>query len=54
MISFREGSIFVPRDANGNPQVGPIDLVDKSGGDVHHVHVNWLTGRAKAMVPQLD
>ena len=54
VISFREGSIFVPRDANGNPQVGPIDLVDKSGGDVHHVHVNWLTGRAKAMVPQLD
>jgi prepilin-type N-terminal cleavage/methylation domain-containing protein len=54
ILSFQEGSIFVPRDANGNPQVGPIDLVDKSGGDLHHVHINWLTGRARALIPQLD
>ena len=54
VLTFREGSVFVPRDANGNPQVGPIDIVDKSGGDDHHVYINWLTGRAKAVVPELD
>ena len=54
VLTFREGSIFVPRDANGNPQVGPVDIVDKSGGDNHHVYINWLTGRAKAVVPELD
>ena len=59
VVTFREGSIFVPRDANGNPQVGPVDIVDKSGvgnseeGN-HHVYVNWLTGRAKAVLPELD
>ncbi|MBT5925934.1 MAG: prepilin-type N-terminal cleavage/methylation domain-containing protein [Verrucomicrobia bacterium] len=59
VVTFREGSVFVPRDANGNPQVGPVDIVDKSGvgrpdeGN-HHVYVNWLTGRAKAVVPELD
>ncbi len=59
VLTFREGSIFVPRDANGNPQVGPVDIVDKAGvgnseeGN-HHVYVNWLTGRAKAVVPELD
>jgi prepilin-type N-terminal cleavage/methylation domain-containing protein len=54
VLSFLEGSVFVPRDANGNPQVGPVDIVDKSGGDAHHVHVNWLTGRAKAVLPELE
>jgi hypothetical protein len=54
VLTFREGSIFVQRDANGNPQVGPVDIVDKSGGDNHYVYINWLTGRAKAVVPELD
>jgi prepilin-type N-terminal cleavage/methylation domain-containing protein len=57
VVTFREGSVFVPRDANGNPQVGPVDIVDKSeAGEEgnHHVYVNWLTGRAKAVLPELD
>lgn len=59
VVTFREGSVFVQRDANGNPQVGPVDIVDKSGESEyeegnHHVYVNWLTGRAKAVLPELD
>lgn len=54
VLTFREGSVFVPRDANGNPQVGPVDIVDKSGGDDHHIYINWLTGRAKAVVPEVE
>ena len=59
VVTFREGSVFVPRDANGNTQIGPVDIVDKSGignqeDGNHHVYVNWLTGRAKAVLPELD
>ena len=59
VVTFREGSVFVARDANGNPQIGPVDIVDKSGeydyeAGNHHVYVNWLTGRAKAVVPEFD
>ena len=54
VVTFKEGSVFVPRDTNGNPQVGLADIVDKSGGLRHHVYINWLTGRAKAVVPEIQ
>jgi prepilin-type N-terminal cleavage/methylation domain-containing protein len=48
LIPLAEGSIFFPRNSNGQPIPGPVDLVMKPPDNYtnNFIRVNWLTGRA--------
>ena len=53
VITYIEGSVGYVRDIDGNIIPGPLDIVDKSGGQRHHILINWLTGRARLIQPEL-
>lgn len=53
VISFVEGNVGYARDVNGDVMAGPLDVIDKSGGERHHIVINWLTGRARVVQPEL-
>ena len=52
-LTLTEGSVFVPRDGNGNPIRAAVDAVETPQGNREVVRINWLTGRAEVIRPQL-
>ena len=53
VITYIEGNVGYVRDINGDIIPGPLDIVDKSRGERHHILINWLTGRARLIQPEL-
>lgn len=53
VITYVEGNVAFPRDRDGNVMMGPLDVVDKSGGQRQHILINWLTGRARLIQPEI-
>ena len=53
VITYIEGNVAYVRDVDGNIIPGPLDIVDKSQGQRHHILINWLTGRARLIQPEL-
>lgn len=53
VITYIEGDVGFIRDIDGNVTNGPLDIVDKSRGERHHLLINWLTGRARLIQPEL-
>lgn len=53
IITMAEGSIFVPRDAKGSAVRAPIDIVETPKGNREVVRINWLTGRAEVIRPEM-
>ena len=53
VLSLSEGSIFFERDADGQPIQKPADVVETGQGTSMVIRVNWLTGRASIMRPEL-
>ena len=52
-IPMAEGSVFVPRDAKGAAVRAPLDVVETPKGNREAVRINWLTGRAEIIKPEL-
>jgi prepilin-type N-terminal cleavage/methylation domain-containing protein len=53
VITYIEGDVGFARDRDGNISIGPLDIVNKSRGERHHILINWLTGRARLIQPEL-
>ena len=53
VITYIEGDVGFERDRDGNISIGPLDIVNKSRGERHHILINWLTGRARLIQPEL-
>ncbi len=64
-IPLAHGSVFVARDAQGNLISQPADAQENPVGNTlyspnypnnnyNQIHIDWLTGRAKAELPQIQ
>jgi len=53
-IAIARGSVFYPQDAQGRPVLtGAPDVVETPPGNRQEILVNWLTGKARALNPEL-
>ncbi len=53
VLTYVEGDVGFSRTVKGDITLGPLDIIDKSRGERHHIVINWLTGRARVIQPEL-
>lgn len=54
-LCFRRGSVLVRKDPNtGLPIVGSADIVPEPNSSTNYIRINWLTGRAAPIEPDLE
>jgi hypothetical protein len=57
IISLARGSIFIPRDVNGDFAVAAANVIETPPGNsttnYNRIRINWLTGRTRVERPEL-